>query len=280
MGRIPINGVHLNVEVTGAGPPILVIHGFTGSTATWELFASAACRDYTVIAVDMLGHGASDAPTDPERYGMEQCIEDLSELLDRLSVQRVHWLGYSMGGRIALSAAINLPHRTSNLILESASPGLANPEERAARVREDEELADWIEEVGIERFLERWEGLPLFASQARLPQVTRDKLRAQRLRNSPLGLANSLRGIGTGAQPPLHHRVKTLQAPILFLAGEEDTKFLAIAQDMRNAVPQSRLNVIPKVGHAPHLERPNLFNETVLEFMASHQQEIVQSARM
>ena len=280
MGRIPINGVHLNAEVTGAGPAILAIHGFTGSTATWELFSSAAGRDYTVIAVDMLGHGASDAPSNPERYGMEQCIEDLGEILDRLGVQQVHWLGYSMGGRIALSAAINLPHRTSNLILESASPGLANPEERAARVREDEELADWIEEVGVERFLDRWEALPLFASQARLPQVTREKLRAQRLRNTPLGLANSLRGIGTGAQPPLHHRIKTLQAPTLFLAGEEDTKFLALAQDMRNAVSQSRLSTIPNVGHAAHLEQPDLFNQTILEFLASHQQEIVPSARM
>ncbi len=270
MERMRINGVHLNVEVTGTGPFVLAIHGFTGNTATWAPLTAAMQNEFTVVAVDMLGHGGSDAPRDPKRYSMEHCIEDLRALLDRLGVERVCWLGYSMGGRIALSSAIALPRRTSALIAESASPGLATVEERAARVQDDEKLADWIEEVGIERFVNYWEALPLFAGQARLPAAARDRLRAQRLNNTPLGLANSLRGIGTGAQPSVYERLSGMPLPILWVAGEEDAKFVGIAQDMHRLVPGSELRVIPRAGHAAHLEQPEEFNQAVLSFLREH----------
>ncbi|MBI2166363.1 MAG: 2-succinyl-6-hydroxy-2,4-cyclohexadiene-1-carboxylate synthase [Chloroflexi bacterium] len=268
MAIVTVNGVRLNVETSGAGPPILAIHGFTGSAATWEPFVASARRSYTVVAVDMLGHGASAAPQDPARYEMKRCIEDLDCLLDLLGLRRVHWLGYSMGGRIALAAALALPHRTASLIVESGSPGLATSEEREERVRRDRELADWIETVGIERFVEYWENLPLFASHARLPDATRERLRRQRLQNSPTGLANSLRGIGTGVQPPLHARLPSLSAPALFIAGEEDQRFAAIGRAMHRVVPQSRLYAIPGAGHTPHLEQSEEFNRAVLEFLS------------
>lgn len=270
MARIPINGVHLNVEVAGAGPPVLALHGFTGSLATWEPFAIAAQREHTVITVDILGHGASDAPREPERYRMERCIEDLVALLDHLGVERVHWLGYSLGGRIALSAALALPQRTRTLIAESASQGLATAEDRTARVREDERLADWIAEVGIERFVQYWEAIPLFASQVRLPAATRERLRAQRLTSNPWGMANSLKGIGTGAQPPVHQGLSALATPTLFIAGEEDVKFSGIAQEMHRAVPGSRISIISRAGHAAHLEQPEEFNQAVLSFLRKH----------
>lgn len=271
MGRMRINGVHLNVEVTGTGPFVLAIHGFTGNTDTWAPVTAAMQNEFTMVAVDMLGHGGSDAPRDPKRYSMEHCIEDLRALLDRrLGVERVRWLGYSMGGRVALSSAIALPQRTSALIAESASPGLATVEERAARVQDDEKLADWIEEVGIERFVDYWGAIPLFASQACLPAAARDRLRAQRLNNTPLGLANSLRGIGTGAQPSVQERLPSLVAPTLWVAGEEDAKFAGIAQDMHRLVPGSELRIIPKAGHAVHLEQPEQFNQAVLSFLREH----------
>ncbi len=271
MERLVINGVHLNVEVSGEGPYVMAIHGFTGSTATWTPLATAAQKEYTVVAVDMLGHGASDAPSDPKRYSMERCVEDLEAILDHMGVERVHWLGYSMGGRIALSAAISLPQRTSALIAESASPGLATAVERAARVQDDEKLADWAEEVGIERFTDYWGAIPLFASQARLPAAVRDGLRAQRLVNTPLGLANSLRGIGTGAQPSMYERLSTLETPVLWIAGEEDTKFAGIARDMHRRVQGSELRIIPKAGHVAHMEQPGEFNQAVLGFLREHQ---------
>ncbi|MBI4299682.1 MAG: 2-succinyl-6-hydroxy-2,4-cyclohexadiene-1-carboxylate synthase [Chloroflexi bacterium] len=262
-----IGGAHLNVERAGTGPEVVAIHGFTGSTSTWSAFAEAARGGYTVISVDVLGHGSSASPTNPDMYSMERTVRALAELLDKLGVARARWLGYSMGGRIVLSVAIALPHRTAGLVVESGSPGLATAEERAARVRSDEALARRIEDEGIEAFVRHWESLPLWASQARLPEAVRESLRAQRLKNSEAGLANSLRGIGTGAQPPLHHRLAALQAPTLFIAGAEDAKFAAIAQEMHGAVPNSRLQIVPNAGHAVHLEAPGAFNRAVLDFL-------------
>ena len=262
-----LGGLHLNVEWTGNGPPILAIHGFTGSVSTWDSFSMAAQDGYSIISLDLLGHGASDTPDNLKLYDMGHTVQALAELLDRLSIQRTHWLGYSLGGRIVLVAAIVLRDQTLSAILESASPGLPAAAERAARVRSDEALADMIEKDGIEAFISYWESLPLWASQTRLPWGVRQRLRAQRLTNSPVGLANSLRGIGAGAQPPPHHLLPKLSVPTLFIAGEEDTKFAAVAREMHRGVIGSHLRIVPESGHRVHLEQPGLFNRTVLEFL-------------
>ena len=272
MTRIPIStlgGAHLNAVQSGTRQPVVALHGFTGSTATWERFAVPAREKCTLLAVDLLGHGESDAPESPEHYAFDRFIDGLEELLEHLGLHRVCWLGYSLGGRVALGVALALPHRTAALVLESASPGLATAEERVARVQSDEQLADWIEEVGIERFVDYWEHIPLWASQVRLPEPVRSGLRSQRLVNRPVGLANSLRGMGTGAQPALHQRMGELSVPVLVLAGEEDTKFAAIAREMHEAIPGSRLEIVEQAGHAVHLEQPERFNRVVLEFLSS-----------
>jgi 2-succinyl-6-hydroxy-2,4-cyclohexadiene-1-carboxylate synthase len=270
MSRIPINGVCMNVEVTGAGPPVIALHGFTGSLETWESFAAAAQSDYTIVLVDMLGHGLSDAPSDPERYCMEWCIKDLVALLDYLGLEQVHWLGYSMGGRVALSAAIALPGRTATLIAESASSGLATVQERSTRVLDDTRLADWLEEVGVERFVEYWEKKMFLVHQARLPVAVLDRVRAQRLRNTSVGIANSLRGLGTGVQPPLHRELSSLAASSLFIVGEEDSKCVAISGEMSTAVRSGQFCALPGAGHTVHLERPDLFNQAVVGFLAGN----------
>ena len=262
----------LNVEIKGRGPAIVAIHGFTGNLSTWDSLGEAVRSKYSMICPDMLGHGASDAPHDPLLYDMDHTTRALEEMLDHLAITRVHWLGYSMGGRIALAAAIALPERTQTLTIESTSPGLSGAEEREARIRSDITLADQIQQRGIREFINYWESLPLWQSQFRLPVAERERLRAQRLANNPAGLANSLLGMGTGMQPPLYHRLKTIQAPSLFIAGEEDIKFAAIARSMHQAVPGSRIKIIQESGHAVHLEQPAIFNQTVLEFLNSPQQ--------
>ena len=267
MARMLINNVYLNAEKAGKGPPVVALHGFTGSIATWKPFVRAIQDEYTIITADVLGHGASDAPDDRSLYSMEKMVQSLEKVLDRLCIERVHWLGYSLGARIALSAAIALPHRTSSLILESGSPGLRTQEERDARVHDDEALADWLEEAGIEQFVDYWQSIPLWASQARLSDAAREMLRAQRLNNNPMGLANSLRGVGTGAQPALHHRLVELQAPALFMAGEDDAKYVDVAHEMHQAVTHSRMEIVREAGHAVHLEQPDRFNQAVLGFL-------------
>ncbi len=267
-----LNGLKLAVEITGEGQSIVAIHGFTGSTSTWASFSETARAEYSLVCPDMLGHGASDSPNSPRLYDMEHTVRALEELLASLKLQRVHWLGYSMGGRIALAAAIALPGWTASLTLESASPGLSSAEERAARVRSDNALADRLEKSGIIEFVDYWESLPLWASQARLSPAVRLKLREQRLSNNPAGLANSLRGIGTGVQPPLDIRLKEIQTPTLFIAGEDDDKYVAIAREMHREVHGSRLEIIPQAGHAAHLEQPARFNSLVIDFLRSVKQ--------
>ncbi|MFB3052562.1 MAG: 2-succinyl-6-hydroxy-2,4-cyclohexadiene-1-carboxylate synthase [Dehalococcoidia bacterium] len=269
MTRIPVNGVHLNVEVSGEGPPLLLLHGFSGSAATWTPHLEA-WQGFTAIAVELLGHGASDCPADRRRYRMERCLGDLVALLDRLPAsggRRMAVLGYSMGGRVALRLALLAPERLWALVLESASPGIEDASERAARARSDADLADDIERDGLEAFVERWQALPLFASLARLPVAVRDELRRQRLQNDPRGLVGSLRGLGAGQQEPVLARMAEIRIPVLLLTGALDDKYCALARRMAAALPRARTESVPDSGHAVHLERPQAFAGAVRGFL-------------
>jgi 2-succinyl-6-hydroxy-2,4-cyclohexadiene-1-carboxylate synthase len=269
MARIAVNGVHYNVERTGDGPPLVLLHGFTGSVATWAARIAVFAREFDTVAIDLLGHGDSTAPADPARYRSEYMVADLAALLDRLGIERAAWLGYSMGGRVALQVAVACPAIVAALVLEGASPGIADPAARAARVDGDEALADLIEREGIAAFVARWERLSLFASQERLPAAVRVALRRQRLANDPVGLANSLRGMGQGAQPPLHDRLADVDVPTLLVVGEEDAKFRRLAVEMAATMPAARVAIVAEAGHAAHLEQPDAFDRIVLSYLRS-----------
>ena len=266
--RYAVDGVTLNVETHGSGPPLVLLHGFTGSAETWREPARCWGDAFTTIAVDLIGHGRSDAPADPARYRMERCVADLVALFDQLGLDRPAVLGYSLGGRVALHLALAAPERVERLILESASPGLADPKERAARIRADESLADAIERDGLEAFVARWEKLPLFASQERLPRETREGLRRQRLRNTPRGLANSLRGMGAGAMEPVFPRLGELRMPVLLVVGELDAKYCVLGRSMAAVIPNAQLAIVQDAGHTVHLEQPRMFEDLVRRLLA------------
>lgn len=240
----------------GHGAPILLLHGFTGSAQSWQSVMPALAERNCVLAPDLPGHGLTHSPNTLSAYAISRVAADLAGLLDELGIQSAHVLGYSMGGRLALAFAVLFPQRVSALTLESASPGLATADERAARVAADEALAARIERDGVARFVDEWERLPLFASQAALPTSTRERLRAQRLSNSAIGLALSLRGMGTGAQPSYWDALPALSMPVRLLAGALDVKFVAIARQMQAAIPRSTLAIMPDAGHTIHLEQP------------------------
>lgn len=256
--QITLSGARYHVERVGQGTPLLMLHGFTGRGANWHTLAAQITQEYAVEALlpDLLGHGQTDSPADAARYSIEAQAADLVALLDALDVKRALLWGYSMGGRLALYTALHDPSRFSGLILESASPGLADADERAARVASDTALAARIRDAGIAAFVEGWEKLPLWASQARMPQAKRDALRAQRLENHPDGLANSLIGMGTGAQPALWDSLAGLALPVLLMAGALDTKFTAIANQMQAKIGHAHLEIAPYTGHAVHFESP------------------------
>jgi 2-succinyl-6-hydroxy-2,4-cyclohexadiene-1-carboxylate synthase len=256
----------------------VLLHGFTGSASGWgqhlHVFAATGWR---VIALDLLGHGASDAPQDPERYSIQESRQDILAALKELDVPAgaAVLLGYSLGGRIALYTALSGFFR--GLVLESASPGIADAAEREQRRISDEAVAARIEREGVTAFVDYWERLSLFASQQSLPVERRAALRRQRLRNRASGLANSLRGVGAGVQPALHEALAGLYIPCLLIAGAQDAKYSRIAEEMAMQLPQPTLCLVPEAGHTVHLERPEAFTAAVLgfclELSASSQQQ-------
>ena len=274
--------LHLHSWGTAPSPPAVLLHGFTGYGGGWATQAEAfSAAGYRVLAPDLLGHGRSPAPPSPGRYRMERAAADLSALLKGVTDEPTHLLGYSLGGRLALYFALTYPAQVRSLSLESASPGLAAAAERARRKEHDNALADEIERDGINAFVKVWESLPLWESQReRLTSEQRQKLRAQRLRNRPTGLANSLRGIGTGVQPNLRPRLPSLAVPTLLLAGADDPKYVIVNREMAQLIPRARLVVLPHAGHNLHLERPSAFIDSVLSFWQSCESSRSQSSEL
>ena len=261
------DGLCLHVETSGDGPPLVVLHGFTGSTKTWASIRSVAEKSHAVIAVDLPGHGNSSAPNNPGCYALTRFADDLVRILDYLSIHRTVVLGYSMGGRAALRFALAHPDRVAGLVLESSSPGIDDAADREARITADNALADAIESDGIEAFINRWERLPLWDTQQGMPAEARDRLRAQRLENRQEGLANSLRGAGVGVDEPVYERLAGIETPTLLVAGALDEKYVEIARSMLQAMPNARLNIIGDAGHAAHFERPDAFASAVMAFL-------------
>lgn len=254
-----INGLEFNVEVDGRGPPLLVLHGFTGSVRAWTEVRPALTAFARAIFVDAIGHGRSAAPRDPTRYTLDWSTRDLSALLDTLGLGTVDVLGYSMGGRAALHFAVHAPERVKNLILESASPGIADEAERRTRAAADSALADRIEWAGVEAFVAEWERLPLLQPAPHVSVAARQVQRDHRLQNSAQGLANSLRGMGAGRQTPLWSRLPQITQPVQLIVGELDTRYREIGTRMQALLAQANLAVVSDAGHTVHLDQPAQF---------------------
>jgi 2-succinyl-6-hydroxy-2,4-cyclohexadiene-1-carboxylate synthase len=220
---------------------LLLLHGFTQTGASWAGVRQALAGRYTgptrPLAPD-LGAGPWEAELDR--------LESLAPAEHVLA-------GYSMGGRLALALALRRPERVRRLVLVSASPGLADPDERAARRAADAALADRIEAIGTEAFAREWAAQPLFAG---LPEAVAALAHEDRMRRSAGEHAAQLRGLGTGVMPPLWDRLGELAMPVRLLVGEHDGKFRAIAERMRERLPDAAVVVVPGTGHAVALEAP------------------------
>ncbi|MCH7322491.1 2-succinyl-6-hydroxy-2,4-cyclohexadiene-1-carboxylate synthase [Solibacillus sp. MA9] len=268
MARYAVNGLDVFVEeVNPQGTKTLVLlHGFTGSTKTWQHVVQALPTSVRCIMVDLIGHGETSAPENIEAYSMAFQVDMLHGLFQQLNVQKFALLGYSMGGRVALSYAVKHPQNMEHLLLESASPGLVQAEERAARKQADDQLAEIILQKGIESFVDKWENIPLFASQKLLTNEVQQEIRTERLLQRAIGLANSLRGMGTGVMPNLWDDLATLPIAVTLFTGELDEKFVALNQKMQNSLIHAKHLTIPEVGHAIHVENPLKF-ATIVEEM-------------
>jgi 2-succinyl-6-hydroxy-2,4-cyclohexadiene-1-carboxylate synthase len=251
-------------EIYGEGETIVLLHGFTGSTDTWSHYLQQYQSTFKIILIDLPGHGktVTESP-----ITMEQCCEDIHAILAENQVETFHLVGYSMGGRIALTYAMLYQHQLQSLVLESASPGLELVEEREERIKQDELLATKIEQEGLELFIDYWENIPLFTSQKQLLPSIQERIRKERLSQTEEGLALSLRSMGTGSQPSWWAKLSNLNTPVLLLAGELDKKFVAINKRMQKRLQNSTLKIISNTGHAIHVEQAEIFGKIVEEFI-------------
>ncbi|MCP5025306.1 MAG: 2-succinyl-6-hydroxy-2,4-cyclohexadiene-1-carboxylate synthase [Actinomycetia bacterium] len=250
------------------GVTVVLLHGFTGSALTMSGLAEALAASRRVLAIDLVGHGRSDSPSSIDAYGMNACVAQVRSVIDELVAGPADLVGYSMGGRVALSLAATAPQTIRALILVGASAGLADPDEGDARRAADERLAASIETDGLPAFVDRWTALPMWASlEIALGPDGWSASRRQRLDNDPVGLALSLRGMGTGVQPPVHGRLATLDRPTLLMAGGLDGKFTAVAHELAAALPRARLEIIAGAGHAAHAEKQAEVSGVIANFL-------------
>jgi 2-succinyl-6-hydroxy-2,4-cyclohexadiene-1-carboxylate synthase len=246
-------------------PDVLCLHGFMGSAADWQDVVTAIGDRASSLALDLPGHGGS-LDLAPESYTMEGAARAVISTLDELETRRAVIVGYSMGGRLALYLALRYPERCAGLFLESASPGLKDTADRAARREADEEKAKRLDSEDFEEFLSDWYRQPLFAPLARKEALLRRTIEARR-RNGPSELARSLRGMGAGSQPSLWEELEGLAVPALAVAGELDGKYAGISSRMASITPKVEPVAIPGVGHNVHDEAPAEYTALLGRFL-------------
>lgn len=236
----------LTVERSGSGPRLVLVHGFTQTGRSWRPIAADLTQDHEVVTVDAPGHGGSSTlATD--------LVEGAALLV--AAGGSATYIGYSMGARLVLHAALDHPTQVQRLILLGGTAGIEEANERAERRRDDEALADDIERDGVDAFLVRWLALPLFAGLASEATDLDD-----RRRNTAAGLASSLRRAGTGTQEDLWPRVASLAMPVLLVTGGQDAKFRGVAERMAAVIgPNACTAVVAEAGHAAHLEQRAAF---------------------
>ena len=252
----PRPAARLHAETVGAGPSLVLAHGFTQTGATCGADGRRPGPATTSwCLVDLPGHGgSSDVQAD---------LSTGAQLLSDVGGSGTY-LGYSMGGRFCLHAALTRPDLVQRLVLISATAGIDDEGERRDRVAADEALADRLDppfEAGpgpddqerLDAFLQRWLARPLFAG---IPAAVAGL--AERRSNTTAGLASSLRLAGTGTQLPLWERLPLLEMPVLIITGEGDPKFTVLGRRMSEAIGDNATHtVVPGVGHTAHLEDPD-----------------------
>jgi len=238
---------------------VLMLHGFTGSLDDWREIHSSFNPTFNYIGIDLVGHGNSDSPVIVDKYSPQAISKQINDLMTNLSIESAVIMGYSMGGRTALSFAINHPNQIRGLILESTTARIENKKIRSERIKTDEELADYIESHSIEEFVELWMSKEIFNTQRRFSNEKLMNIRKKKTLNSKIGLANSLRGFGTGRMGYFGSKLNQINCPVLLITGELDTKFTKINSVLKKKFPNVKHKIIKNAGHNTHLEEPMKF---------------------
>jgi 2-succinyl-6-hydroxy-2,4-cyclohexadiene-1-carboxylate synthase len=226
-------------EHLGDGDETLVfVHGFTQTRVMWRDIATSlthAQPNLRCVLVDLPGHGDSAALTDSPRETAQLLVE---------TGGHATYVGYSLGARVVLQALVDSPQLIRAAVSISGTGGIEDEAERSARRASDVLLAERVQMIGVEAFLNEWLAQPLFADM-----TPRQSSLADRMRNTASGLAHSLTTCGQGQQLPLWNALGISSAPVLAIAGSRDAKYVALARRLATTIPQGTLEIVADAGH-------------------------------
>jgi pimeloyl-ACP methyl ester carboxylesterase len=249
MPRLDRDGVGIHYEVHGEGPPLLLTHGYSSTSAMWHGQVDALAKDHTLILWDMRGHGQSDYPDDPAAYSEDLTIGDMAAILDAVGARRAIIGGLSLGGYMSLAFCRAHPQRTRALLIIDTGPGFKKDDARAAWNARAMATADRLDREGLEM----------------LKSSTRERATASHRDAS--GLARAARGMLTQRDARVIELLPDIKVPALIVVGADDTPFLAASDYMAAKIPGAQKVVIPAAGHAVNIDQPKAFVDAVLPFL-------------
>lgn len=265
------SGIKLNIEIPKEFDKkkdvVLLLHGFTGCAEDWLPIIDLLPDNCNYICLDLIGHGKSDHPVAPEFYYTDSIVEQIKTVKERIiKDSKIILVGYSMGGRAALSYAIKYPDDIKGLVLESSSAGIKNDTERNKRYEEDLKLIEFISSHTMEEFIDFWQDQEMFNTQRRFSNDKLKRLKKIKYNNSKIGLMNTLIGFSTGIMPPLHDKLKKISVKVILISGELDTKYTFINSKIARGFHKAKHKVVKNSGHNTHLEEPKRFAEIITNY--------------
>jgi len=247
------DGVQIAYDVV-PGPaeatPLLLTHGYGASQAMWRPNLATLAATRTVVTWDMRGHGQTDSPQDPQLYSHEHTVDDMVAVLDACDIPVAAVGGLSLGGFMSLDFRRAHPGRVRCLLLFDTGPGFSKEESRQAWNDYARRTADRLER----------DGTAALSTSPEVAWVTADVT----------GLAHAARGMLTQHDASVITSLRDITVPTLILVGAGDTKFLAAADYMANAICHAEKVVVPDAGHAANIDQPGAFNDAVTGFLARH----------
>ncbi len=249
MPRIDRDGVGIYYEVHGDGPPLLLTHGYSSTSAMWHGQIEALARDHQLILWDMRGHGHSDYPDDPKAYSEALTVGDMAAILDIVGAKRAIIGGLSLGGYMSLAFYRAHPERTRALLIIDTGPGFKKDDARETWNARALATADKLDQEGL----------------AMLKSATRERATASH-RNAK-GLALAARGMLTQRDAAVMELLPNIKVPSLIVVGADDTPFLAASDYMAAKIPGAQKVVIPAAGHAVNIDQPQAFVDAVVPFL-------------
>lgn len=249
MPKLSRDGVNIHYEVHGSGPPLILTHGYSSTSAMWQGQIAALSRHHKLILWDMRGHGQSDYPEDPAAYSEALTVADIAALLDAVGAEKAIVGGLSLGGYMSLAFYRSHPERVRALLIIDTGPGFKKDDARDAWNKRAHETADRFDREGL----------------AVLKSLSAE--RASVTHRDATGLAKAARGMLTQRDASVMETLPVIKVPSLVVVGADDTPFLAASDYMAAKIPGAEKAVIPAAGHAANIDQPKAFNEAVLAFL-------------